>query len=426
LFLWRIGSKLPPETIIPESGSKFGPLLVNDGRILAITDDNAPNLRIVELRPRLGRDPEVIEIIPESNSVIQSWIVAGERLFACYFREFKSEVEIFDLGGHRIGKLPVDSSHSIRLLGSGDAFELLFEQQSFVQPVQLCRYTPSTGSTSVLIEPKTVFDAGKFAHTQVWFGSKDGTPIPMYLVGRQDSLDDGPRPTVMTAYGGFGVPMTPQFSVLVTALLEHGCLFALPNIRGGSEFGAVWHECAKRQNRQTAIDDFNSAAEWLIRSGHTERTRLAIFGGSNAGLLVMAALTQRPELFCAVLCMVPLLDMLRYHLFRNAYVWKEEFGTADDPQDFSALFAYSPYHNVHDGTAYPAAMIVSGDLDQKCDSMHARKMTARLQAASTSTSPILLDYSKARGHSPVLPFNTRLESLTDRVAFLSDHLGLGS
>ena len=168
--------------------------------------------------------------------------------------------------------------------------------------------------------------------------------------------------------------------------MERGCLFALPNIRGGSEFGAEWHEAAKRRNRQVAFDDFISAAEWLIESGHTGPGKLAIFGGSNSGLLVGVAMTQRPDLFRAVVCMVPMLDMLRYHLFDNAHVWKEEFGTADDPDDFAALLRYSPYHNVRDGTAYPATMIVSGDSDQNCNPLHARKMTARLQAANCSES----------------------------------------
>ena len=218
--------------------------------------------------------------------------------------------------------------------------------------------------------------------------------------------------------------MTPQFSVFVAFLMERGCLFALPNIRGGSEFGSQWHDAAKRRKRQVAIDDFLSAGEWLIESGRTKAGKLAIFGGSNSGLLVGAAMTQRPDLFRAVVCMVPMLDMLRYHLFDNAHVWKEEFGTADDPEDCAALLGYSPYHNVRDGTCYPATMIVSGDCDQNCNPLHARKMTARLQAANSSESPIFLDYSRHRGHSPVLPLSERVEALTDRMAFLCDQLNL--
>jgi prolyl oligopeptidase len=228
----------------------------------------------------------------------------------------------------------------------------------------------------------------------------------------------------MTSYGGYGVSMTPQFSIFVAFLIERGCIFALPNIRGGSEFGNQWYEAARRRNRKVAFADFLSAAEWLIKTGRTEQRKLAIFGGSNSGLLVGAAMTQRPDLFRAVVCMVPILDMLRYHLFDNAHVWKEEFGTANDPEDFTALFRYSPYHNVRDDTAYPATMIVSGDSDQNCNPLHARKMTARLQAATVSDLPIILDYSHHRGHSPVLPLTERVEGLTDRMAFLCDQLRL--
>jgi prolyl oligopeptidase len=246
----------------------------------------------------------------------------------------------------------------------------------------------------------------------------------MFLVGRLDVLAGGIRPAIMTSYGGYGVPMTPQFSVFVCFLMERGCLFALPNIRGGSEFGVEWHKSAKRKNRQVAIDDFLAAAEWLIEAGRTKSQKLGIFGGSNSGLLVGAAMTQRPDLFHAVVCMVPMLDMLRYHLFDNAHVWADEFGTADNPDDFPALAGYSPYHRIRDGVAYPAVMIVSGDSDQNCNPLHARKMTARLQAANASANPILLDYTRFRGHSPVLPLRERVEALTDRMAFLCDQLRL--
>src|SRR6266403_2873171 len=218
--------------------------------------------------------------------------------------------------------------------------------------------------------------------------------------------------------------MTPQFSVFVAFLMERGCLFALPGIRGGSEFGADWHTAARRRNRQVAYDDFLSAAEWLIASGRTRADKLAIFGGSNSGLLVGAAMTQRPELFRAVVCMVPMLDMLRYHLFDNAHCWRDEYGTAEDPDDFTALTKYSPYHQVREGVAYPATMLVSGDADRNCNPLHARKMTARLQAANSSPYPIFLDYSQFRGHSPVLPLSARVEALTDRMAFLCDQLQL--
>jgi prolyl oligopeptidase len=413
-----------PQPVIRSFPYKFGPILLEDGRILAITDQGAANFRIVEVRPG-EQEPEFVDIVAAGDALIQGWKVTADRIFVRYLRRLRTEIDIFDLAGHRLGNLPIDSSHTVRLLPSADTRgDLFLEEESFTEPVHILSYHAGNAAPSLWAKRQIPFDSDAFAHEQVSYPSKDGTEVPIFLVGRKGVLAGGSHPTIMTAYGGYGVPMTPQFSVLVAFLIERGCLFALPNIRGGSEFGAQWHEAAKRRNRQVAFDDFFAAAEWLVATGKTEPEKVAIFGGSNSGLLVGAALTQRPELFCAVLCMVPMLDMLRYHLFDNAGVWKEEFGTAEDPKDFPALLAYSPYHNVRDKTAYPATMIVSGDADQNCNPMHARKMTARLQAANVPDNPIFLDYSRYRGHSPVLPLSERIEALTDRLVFLSDRLGV--
>ena len=423
-YIWSMGSN-PPELVIREARYKFGPLLVEDGRILAITDLDAPNLRIVDVRPRPDQIPEFRNVIPQTDAVIQNWTVADRQVLVSYFRDLKTSIVIFDLEGNRIGNLPVEADSTVRFMaGFEESEELLFEQESFTEPVQISRYSPKNDRIDLWAKRTVPFDSSVFSHREVRFTAKDGVSIPMYVVGRWGVLESGSHPTIMTSYGGYGIPMTPQFSVFVAYLMEQGCLFALPNIRGGSEFGIAWHEAAKRKNRQVAFDDFISAAEWLIRSGHTEPDKLAIFGGSNSGLLAGAAMTQRPDLFRAVLCMVPMLDMLRYHLFDNALAWKDELGTAGDPDDFAALRAYSPYHNVRERTAYPATMIVSGDSDQNCDPMHARKMMARLQAANISDLPIFLDYSCHRGHSPVLPLSERVDALRDRLAFLCDQLSL--
>jgi prolyl oligopeptidase len=419
---WEGGAT--PEHIVQDAEYTFGPLLLRD-RILAITDCDAPNLRIVELRRGRGDEQQWVDVVPESDSRIQQWAVAADRLLVSYIRRTVQQVSVFDLDGNKTGELPLRRGETVRFLGaSPESGEHFLESESFTEPIAIERYSPQDGKRIPWAKRMIPFDSANYEHTEVCYKSKDGTEIPMFLLGRRDVLAGGCHPTILTSYGGYGVSMTPQFSVFVAFLIERGCLFALPNIRGGSEFGAPWHEAAKRRNRQTAYDDFFSAAEWLIQSGRTEAARLAIFGGSNSGLLVGAALTQRPELFRAVVCMVPILDMLRYHLFDNAHVWKEEFGTAEDPDDFAALAKYSPYHQVRDGVAYPATMIVSGDADRNCNPLHARKMTARLQAASVSAHPIFLDYSEFRGHSPVLPLSERIEALTDRMAFLCDQLQL--
>jgi prolyl oligopeptidase len=424
-YLWSMDGERGPESILRGAEYRFAPILLSDGRILAITDRDAPNYRIVEVHERLQREPEFTDLVPETGAVIQNWTIVEGRIFVCYVRELKTEVDIFNLEGSRIGQLPVASSNTIRLQGGvEDSDELLFETESFASPVRTYRYAPARNEINLWEERRVPFQSENFSHIRVWFTAKDSTKIPMFLAGRNDVLENGSQPTIMTSYGGHGVAMTPQFSVFVAFAMEQGCVFALPNIRGGSEFGIKWHHAARRRDRQVAFDDFISAAEWLIGTGLTQPRQLAIFGGSNSGLLVGAAMTQRPELFQAVVCMVPILDMLRYHLFDNAHVWKGEYGTTDDAEDFRALLGYSPYHGVRDGTAYPATMIVSGDLDQNCNGLHARKMTARLQAANVSEHPILLDYSGHRGHSPVLPLSTRINALSDRMAFLSYELQL--
>jgi prolyl oligopeptidase len=423
-YLWRFADQATVESVIRNAEYVFGPVLLDDGRILAITDNGSPNRRIVEVHRPTDVDPNFTDVIPSSDVPIQDWIVAGQQIVVSYLRGLKTDIEIFDLWGNRLDRLPSEDGDTLRIIGASEgADEIFLERESFTQPIHLYSYTQET-RPRLWARREVPFESSSFTHVQVWFPAEDGARIPMFLVGKRDVLERASQPVIMTSYGGYGVSMTPQFSVFVAFLMERGCLFALPNIRGGSEFGVEWHDAAKRRNRQVAFSDFLSAAEWLVETGRTEPRKMAIFGGSNSGLLVAAAMTQQPSLFGAVVCMVPMLDMLRYHLFDGAYVWKDEFGTADDPEDFPVLFSYSPYHRVRDGVEYPATLIVSGDSDQNCNPLHARKMTARLQAANSGNAPILLAYSRQRGHSPVLPLGERIEALTDRMAFLCDQLEL--
>ena len=424
IYLQPFDAAMSPEVIFSQIDYLLG-LRFLDDRILAITNREAPNRKIVEIRLRKNGEHDWIDVVPETDTPISNWLVAGDTIYVSYVEEMIHRIFVFDLSGKKLGEMPTRSDETLRIIsGSPDSNEVFFETESFTEPIGIFRYSAKTNERTLWAKRSIPFDSKEFDYSQIWFMSKDGTRIPMYIVGRRDVLKKSGNPTIMTSYGGYGVSMTPQFSIFVAFLMERGCLFALPNIRGGSEFGVEWHNAAKRRNRQTAFDDFLCAAEWLLKTGRTAPGKLGIFGGSNSGLLVGAALTQRPDLFGAVVCMVPMLDMLRYHLFDNAHVWKEEFGTVEDPDDFAVLAKYSPYHQVRDGVAYPATMIVSGDADRNCNPLHARKMTARLQAASASEHPIFLDYSKFRGHSPVLPLGERVEALTDRMAFLCDQFQL--
>jgi prolyl oligopeptidase len=423
-YVKTLDSSDPPEVILSDAKYTFGPKLI-PGRMLAITNRDAPNRRIVELVRQENKEHKWIDLVPETAMRITRWLVVGGHIFASRICQTRTYVSVFDLSGRKSNELPIRNDVTTRLIGgSTESDELLMEAESFTEPISIWRYSEVSGKCLLWARRRIPFDSRNYGHMQVAYTSADGTSIPMFLVGREDVLERGTQPVVMTAYGGYGTSVTPQFSVFVAFLTEHGCVFALPNIRGGAEFGVEWHNAAKRRNRQTAYDDFLCAAEWLIKSGRTTQDKLAIFGGSNSGLLVGAALTQRPDLFRAVVCMVPMLDMLRYHLFDNAHVWRDEFGTADDPNDFAALVNYSPYHRVRQGVAYPATMFISGDADRNCNPLHARKMTARLQSANVSGHPIILDYSRFRGHSPVLPLSERVEGLTDRLAFLCDQLQL--
>jgi prolyl oligopeptidase len=423
-FLWE-PEAATPFALVRDADYRFAPYLLGDGRILALTDHNAPNFKIVAVHFAPGTRPEFRDLVPMRDRRIQGCVITDDKILVAYPGDEATEVEVYDGDGKHTLQLPSRSGETIRLRGcSSDGTEVYFERESFSRPIQTCVYLPGSRSTRTWTELELPFSCADIEQERVIYEAGDGTAIPMFLVGRRDVLAGGIHPTVMTSYGGFGVAITPRFSAFAVSLMERGCLFALPNIRGGSEFGEAWHRAAKRRNRKVAFGDFLSAAEWLVKMGRAEPEKLAIFGASNAGLLTGVALTERPDLFRAAICMVPVLDMLRYHLFDGARVWTEEFGTSDDPDDFAALCSYSPYHRVRDGVAYPATLLVSGDRDQVANPLHVRKMTARLQAANISNRPILLDYSECRGHSPVLPFHTRWEALTDRVAFLAEQLGL--
>lgn len=416
-----------PSLIPVISGAEysFAPRFISH-RLFAITDREAPNFRIVELCPAGDQEIKWIERVPEQESRIRQWIGAGNRIVVSYVRGSETRVSIYNLDGQKAAEWPIrHSGRTVRLIaGAPDRDEMMIETESFLHPPATLRCSLGSNDFTLWAKRNVPFDPKLYAHAEVRYTSKDGTQVPMSLVGLRDVLKGGSHPAIMTAYGAYGVPTTPQFSIFAAFLMERGCLFALPNIRGGSEFGAAWHQAAKGRGRQTSFDDFLCAAEWLIATGRTVPGRLAIFGGSNSGLLVGVAATQRPDLFRAVICMVPILDMLRFHLFDNAQASRSEFGTAEDPLDFDCLARYSPYHQVRDGAAYPATLIVSGDQDRNCDPLHARKMTARLQQANASDRPIILDYNSFRGHSPVLPLTDRVEALTDRMAFLCDQLEL--
>ena len=424
LYLHDTFSGTPPRLIAENMEEPFVPFIV-DGRLVLSTRWRAPNKRVIAIDIDSPAQENWRELVPESSSPIRDIVVRQRKIFVSYVENLATRTDIYDLDGKKVGTLPYPPNGTVRLLSNPvDDEDLFYTFTSFVQPETVFRYDIKTGEQQVWSQRNIAFDHSSVDIRQVWYHSKDGTRVPMFVLGKSGYRPTRGIPTVLTGYGGFGKSVTPQFSAFATFVVEHGGLFAVANIRGGSEFGEQWHQDGKRQKRQNAFDDFIAAAEWLVRAGYTRPARLAIAGASNGGLLVGAALTQRPNLFCAAICVGPLLDMLRYHSARFADNWIDEYGSAENAQDFPYLYAYSPYQHVRNGVRYPSVLLVSGDADTRCDPMHARKMTARLQAVGGPGQRTLLDYSPLRGHVAALPLSERIDALTNRLAFLCEQLGL--
>jgi prolyl oligopeptidase len=409
--------------VVDRMSGLFAPVFVGDV-LVALTDWEAPNGRIVAIELERSQPDAWREIVPEAETRIQDFAVVGRTIFVGYVENLSTKIKIFNFSGLQLGTLLGPCQGTARILPSQpNADVLFFRFTSFAHPPAIHHYDTQTREHGVWARNQVPPDPS-IEVEQVRYPAKDGMLVPMFLVARKGLRHIGPLPTFLTGYGGFGTSVTPQFTAYATFLIERGCLFAVANLRGGSEFGRPWHEAGKRHNRQTAIDDFLAAAQWLIGRGLADPARIAIGGGSNAGLLVTAALTQRPDLFRAVICLGPLLDMVRYHLFDHAAMWVDEYGSAENEGDLRNLLAYSPYHRVVDGVPYPGVMLISGDADTRCNPMHARKMAARLQAATSSSHPILLDYKSTWGHIPVQPLTSRIEALTDRLSFICHELEL--
>ncbi|MBB6143720.1 prolyl oligopeptidase [Silvibacterium bohemicum] len=369
---------------------------------------------------------ELRTIIPKQRSVIRQLAIAKERIYANQFEGGIPSISCWTLSGEPLGVIDAPKDGSISLLASYSQHEsnVFYTYESFDQPLTIFEYAADVKRSQIWHQRISTPVQTRAKTCRTSFQSRDSARIPLTLVLPDDSSQGRPRPAILTSYGGFGAPMTPQFSVLATIMRELGAVLAIAHIRGGGEFGKPWHEAGRRQNRQNGIDDFIAAAEWLCVHGITAPKRLAIFGGSNAGLLVAAAMTQRPDIFGAVLCIAPLLDMVRYEHFDLARRWKDEYGTVENEGDFRALYAYSPYHRVEKNVDYPPIMFVSGDKDDRCNPAHVRKMAARLQSLPSQRSPVIVDYSEERGHMPELPLSIRVEALARRIAFLCKELGV--
>jgi prolyl oligopeptidase len=399
---------------------------VAHGRLFLRTNLDAPTYRLYIVDPERPTRDRWREIVPpRPDAVLEGARVTRSRLALSYLEGASSRLRLSDLEGTRVTEVELPTLGS--LFGTGaewDGTELFYGFSSYTVPPSVYRIDLDRGAATLWRRVEADLDPDRFEVRQVSVRSKDGTPVSMFLVHQRGLTRPGHNPVYLTAYGGFNISMTPAFSRSLLLWLERGGIVAVPNIRGGGEYGEGWHQAGMLGRKQNSFDDFIAAAEWLIMEGYTRPERLAAAGGSNGGLLMGAVLTQRPDLFRAVVVQVPLLDMLRYHRFLIARLWIPEYGSADHPEQFRWLRSYSPYHHVRAGVRYPAVLLATAESDTRVDPLHARKMTARLQAATASDRPVLLRLESRAGHGAGKPLSKVLDELTDTWAFVFSQVGV--
>jgi prolyl oligopeptidase len=399
-----------------------------NGAFYVHTNLDAPNFRVVKVKPTdlaLGSD-HFREIVPESQAKLDDARVIGGSLVLSYLENASSRIQIHDLEGKRQRSVQLPGIGSASgMLGDPDRDEAYYTFTSFTVPPQVYQTSVARGTSSLWAQIELPIDTSKLKVEQTWYTSKDGTKVSMFVVHQADIPLDGSHPTLLYGYGGFSVDLTPAFSALAVVWLEHGGVYAVPNLRGGGEYGEAWHRAGMGANKQNVFDDFAAAAEHLFASGYSQPDLLAIYGGSNGGLLVGASMVQHPELFRAVVCGVPLLDMVRFHLFGSGQTWVAEYGSPEDPTEFATLYDYSPYHHVLPGVKYPALLMMAADSDDRVDPMHARKFSAAVQwATPNSGRPTLFRVEEHAGHGGADLVQKRVSYSSDLTAFLLDQLRL--
>jgi prolyl oligopeptidase len=413
--------------IVTDIDATFDPTIA--GRTLYLrTNWNAPKQRVMAVELDRPARPYWSEVIPQAGAVMTGLSTVGGRLFASYLENVQTRIRSFAPDGTAAGELTTPGVGVMgNVAGEWERDEGFFTFSSLSTPQTIYRYIVSSGEREVWARQQVPLSGEAVEIKQAWFVSKDRTKVPMFVAHRKGLKLDGSNPALLTGYGGFNVSQTPGFSARAAFWIENGGVFALPSLRGGGEFGEEWHRAGMLDRKQTVFDDFVGAAEWLVKNGYTSPARLAISGGSNGGLLVGAALTQRPDLFRVVVCSYPLLDMVRYQKFLVAGYWVPEYGSADDPAQFKYLFAYSPYHRVTKGVKYPAVLFITGDADTRVAPLHARKMTALLQdqtGSAPAERPVLLKYDTKAGHSGGIPMGRQIERLADEMRFLFWQVGI--
>ncbi len=419
VFLQDLAASGPIQTVVNDLDARTLVDVAGDTLVIQ-TNWNAPNDRVMTVSAANPGRANWKEIVPQSpTAAIQGVTASGGKIFVRYLENVKPVVGIFDLDGKRAGEIQFDTIGDVNdVRGTWSSPVAFYRFNSFALPSTIYAYDVAAAKRSTFAQETAPVDPSNFVVDQVWYASKDGTRVPMFLFYKRGLEKNGKNAVYLTGYGGFNVSEVPTFSPRAIAWAEAGGIYALPNLRGGGEFGEPWHRAGMLDRKQNTFDDFIAAGEYLIREHYTSSAHLGIAGGSNGGLLVTAAATQRPDLMKAVICSYPLIDMIRYHKFLVGAFWVPEYGSADDPEQFRWIYPYSPYQHVVKGTKYPAILFVTGDADTRVAPLHARKMAALMQASTGSSNPILIRYHTAGGHSGGEPLNVAVGYEAESLAFL--------
>ena len=397
-------------------------LLGTDGSTFYFSTTNgAPKYRVIAIDVENHEPENWREVVAEAEEAQEDASLVGQHIVAMYLKDASSLVRIFDLGGEVVREVELPGIGSAAgFNGKFDDAETFYLFEGFTTPGQIYRYDVASGERNIFREAKVDVDLSPFVTKQVFFESKDGARVPMFITHRQDLELDGTNPTLLYAYGGFNISLTPYYSPRRIVWMEMGGVLAIPNLRGGGEYGEEWHRAGTKLEKQNVFDDFIAAGEWLIDNGYTSPEKLAIRGGSNGGLLVGAVMTQRPDLFGATLPVVGVLDMLRYHTASaNARQWSSDYGLSEDEDEFKALLAYSPYHNTDEGTCYPPTLITTADHDDRVVPWHSFKFAAALQHAQSCDNPVLIRVETRAGHGAGKPTWMQIEDVANQWAFLA-------
>ena len=398
----------------------------NDGPVFWFkTDLDATRSRLIAIDTRTPERARWKTIIPESAETMQSVSVIDNKFLVEYLKDARSEIRVHDLEGKLLRSIDLPGIGTAQgFTGKRKDKETFYAFTSFTVPTTIYRYDPEKGASSVFRQPKVDFDSSRYETKQVFYKSKDGTRIPMFLTYKKGMKLDGQNRVLLYAYGGFDISLTPAFSVPNLVWLEMGGVYAQPNLRGGGEYGEDWHLAGTKLHKQNVFDDFIAAAEWLIANHYTTSSNLAIYGRSNGGLLIGACLTQRPDLYGATLPGVGVMDMLRFQKFTIGWAWTSDYGSSDDPEQFKALYAYSPLHNLKPGTKYPPTLITTADHDDRVVPGHSFKFAATMQADQAGPAPVLIRVETKAGHGGGKPISKQIEEIADSWSFVARNLNM--